>query len=44
MLLAQKNNNIEWIHVVYDRNRWWALVNTIMNLRDPKKENNLLSI
>jgi predicted small integral membrane protein len=24
---------VDWIHLAQDRNRWWALVNTIMNLR-----------
>jgi hypothetical protein len=25
-----------------DRTRWWALANTIMNLRDPQKVRNLI--
>jgi hypothetical protein len=25
--------NIEWIQLAQDRDRWWALVNTVMNLR-----------
>jgi hypothetical protein len=24
---------VEWIHLAQDRDRWWALVNTVMNLR-----------
>ena len=24
---------IDWIEVAQDRNRWWALVNAVMNLR-----------
>jgi hypothetical protein len=26
---------MDWIHLAHDRDRWWALVNTIMNLRVP---------
>jgi hypothetical protein len=25
----------DWIHLDLDRDRWWALVNTVMNLRVP---------
>jgi hypothetical protein len=25
----------DWIHLAQDRNWWWALVNTVMNLRVP---------
>jgi hypothetical protein len=24
---------VDWIHLADDRDRWWALVNTVMNLR-----------
>jgi hypothetical protein len=27
--------DVDWIHWAQDRGRWWALVNTVMNLRDP---------
>ena len=26
---------IEWIELVHDRDRWWALVNVVMNLQVP---------
>jgi len=27
--------DVDWIHVVQDRDQWRAVVNTIMNLRVP---------
>jgi len=29
---------MDWITVARDRDRWWALVNAVMNLRIPKKK------
>jgi hypothetical protein len=26
---------VDWIHLAQDRDRWWALVKTVMNLRVP---------
>jgi hypothetical protein len=26
---------VDWIHWAQDRDRWWALANTVMNLRVP---------
>jgi hypothetical protein len=27
--------NVDWIYLAQDTDRWWALVNTVMNLRVP---------
>jgi hypothetical protein len=27
--------DVDWIHLAQDRDRWWALVNTVMNLWVP---------
>jgi hypothetical protein len=27
--------NVDWIHVAQDRDQWWAVVNTVMNLQIP---------
>jgi hypothetical protein len=27
--------DMDWIQLAQDKNRWWALVNTVMNLRVP---------
>jgi hypothetical protein len=24
---------VDWIHLAYDRDQWWAVVNTVMNFR-----------
>jgi hypothetical protein len=26
---------VDWIHLVQDREHWWDLVNTLLNLQDP---------
>jgi hypothetical protein len=26
---------VEWIHLAQDKHQWWAVVNTVMNLRVP---------
>jgi hypothetical protein len=25
--------DVDWIHLAQDKDRWWAVVNTVMNLR-----------
>jgi hypothetical protein len=27
--------DVDWIHLAQDKDRWWAVVNTVMNLRVP---------
>jgi len=29
---------VDWMELAQDRNRWWALVSTVMNLRVPKMQ------
>jgi hypothetical protein len=28
-------NGVDWIRLAQDRDQWWAVVNTVMNLRIP---------
>jgi hypothetical protein len=27
---------VDWIHLAQDKDQWWALVNTVMNLQVPE--------
>jgi hypothetical protein len=28
---------VDWIHLAEERDQWWAVVNTVMNLQIPQK-------
>jgi hypothetical protein len=30
-----KNEDVNWIQLAKDRNKWWALVTTVMNIQIP---------
>jgi hypothetical protein len=34
--------DLDWIHLAQDRDQWRDVVNTVMNLRVPKKVENFL--
>jgi hypothetical protein len=34
---------MDWIELAQDRDRWWAPVNTVMNLQVPQNEENFLT-
>jgi len=34
---------MDWINLAQDKNQWQALVNTVMNLRAPRKVGNFLT-
>ena len=34
---------MDWIDLVQDSDRWWTLVNAVMNLRVPKNAGNFLT-
>ena len=34
-ILKKWDGNMEWIELARDRDRWWAVVNAVMNLHVP---------
>jgi hypothetical protein len=34
---------LDWIHWAQERDRWWALANTVMNLRVPYNAGNFMT-
>jgi hypothetical protein len=42
-LWERRFGDVDWIHLAQDRDKWRALVNTVMNLRVPYKAGNFLT-
>ena len=34
-ILEKWDGGIDWIHLAQDRDRWWTVVNAVMNLQVP---------
>jgi len=43
MNLREVGGGGDWMEMAQDRDRWWALVNTVMNFRVPKSAGNFLT-
>jgi hypothetical protein len=41
-LREKVSKGVDWIHVACERDRWWAVVNMVMNLRVPLKAGSFL--
>jgi hypothetical protein len=35
--------SVDWMHLAYYRDQWWALANVVMNLQLPQKTGNFLT-
>jgi hypothetical protein len=34
---------VDWMHLAQDKDQWWVLLNTVINLQVPQKARNLTS-
>jgi hypothetical protein len=42
-IFKEWGGGMDWIDLAQDRKRWWALVNTVMNLSFPQNAADLLA-
>jgi len=38
-----RRGGMDWIYLAHDRQKWWALVNMVMNLQFPQNVGNFLT-
>jgi hypothetical protein len=43
LFLNKWDGGIDWIYLVHDRDRWWSVVNAVINLRFPFNSGNFLT-